>query len=350
MIKLGIIFGGRSGEHEVSLMSAVSVLKTLNRNKFEPVTIGITKSGQWLYYEGEPCYIEDGSWEKTAVPFEIGHLKETIDFAFPVLHGPYGEDGTIQGLFEMLDVPYAGCGVLASAVAMDKAIAKELFAYNGLPVCKHVLILSETLKFGSDEAECIMPEVIDAIEKQMPYPLFVKPANMGSSVGISKAKDRTSLAAAMIQAAKFDRRLLVEEGLDCREVETAIVGNHDIEVAVVGEILPSAEFYDYTAKYLDGGKSRLCIPANLPQKLCNRIRDIAAQAYRALDCTGYARIDFFLEKSTGKVYINEINTIPGFTKYSMFPLLFRESGTPYSRIIERIVDYGYERYYAKNNW
>lgn len=347
MIKLGIIFGGRSGEHEVSLMSASSVLKTLNRNKFVPVMIGITKTGEWRLYEGAVEEIEGGGWEKSAAPFSIDRLKETVDFAFPVLHGPFGEDGTIQGLFEMLDIPYAGCGVLASAMTMDKAIAKELFASRGLPVCRHLLLLTEDLGLNGPEADLLMEKNLGEIEAQLPYPLFVKPANMGSSVGISKAKNRESLKTAILTAARYDRRILVEEGLDCREVETAIMGNDVLELAAVGEILPSAEFYDYTAKYLDGGQSGLCIPADLPGEVVSQIHEIAEKAYRALDCSGFARIDFFLEKATGKLYINEINSIPGFTKYSMFPLLFREAGVPYSLAIEKIVAYGLARYRSR---
>jgi len=346
MNRIGIIFGGRSFEHEVSLMSAVSVMKVLDPEKFEIIPIGITKDGDWKKYIGPIADIENGAWEKTATPFNPGDLKKEIDFAFPILHGPYGEDGTIQGLFEMLDIPYAGCGVLASALAMDKIVAKELFTINGLPSCSYVSVFGEEL---TGERE--LHEAIERIEKQLSnrYPVFVKPSNMGSSVGVSKAKNREELISALKAASKYDRRLIVEEGIDGRELETAIIGNYTAEAAVVGEILPSAEFYDYRAKYFDGGQSKLCIPADISPKLSEKIREIALKAYQTLDCTGFARVDFFLENGTDRMLINEINTIPGFTKYSMFPLLWESAGVVYSRLIERIVELGYERHYAKNH-
>lgn len=342
MIKLGVIFGGKSGEHEVSLMSAASVLRAIDRTKFQPVTIGITKKGEWKLFEGSEDDIENGSWEKTAVPFPIDKLKETVDFALPIMHGPNGEDGTIQGLFEMVNIPYGGCGVLGSAAAMDKAIAKDVFAQAGLPICRHILIIGEYYLRHTEEE-------IARLEAAMSYPVFVKPANMGSSVGISKAKDRESFREAMTEALKYDRRIVVEEGLDIREVETGVIGIDDPIVSVVGEILPSEEFYSYHAKYFDGGATNLVIPADITEEQSENIRDIAKRAYLALDCSGFARVDFFIEKKTGKIYINEINTIPGFTAFSMFSLLFAEAGVPYAELIERIVDFGYERYNAKNN-
>jgi len=342
MTKLGVIFGGKSGEHDISLMSAASVLRAIDTNKFEIVMIGITKEGKWLSYEGDFDKIENNQWEAEAKPFNIGALKETIDFALPILHGPNGEDGTIQGLFEMLDVPYAGCGVLGSAAAMDKVIAKDVFARAGLPICGHVLVLAE--EYAND-----CEGRLDYIEAGVPYPVFVKPANMGSSVGISKAKNREELKAAMEEALKYDRRIIIEEGLDVREVETAIIGNADLQVGAVGEIAPSEEFYSYNAKYFDGGKTDLMIPANITKEQEEEIKEVAKKAYLALDCAGFARVDCFIEKKTGKVYINEINTIPGFTAFSMFPSLFAEVGVPYAELIERIVEFGYERYNAKNN-
>lgn len=350
MIKIGVIFGGRSGEHEISLMSAASVINALDKAKYKTFFFGITKEGKWKHFEGTTAEIENGQWEKTAKNFNPGKLKEYIDFALPILHGPYGEDGTIQGLFEMLDIPYAGCGVLASAAAMDKAIAKDIFAKAGLPICKHALTFSDD--FISVEGKCdenLIKAEIEKIEKKVPYPMFVKPANMGSSVGITKAKDKDGLKKSLIEAAKYDRRIVVEEGIDCRELETGVIGNHNPKAATVGEILPSSEFYDYKAKYFDGGQSKICVPADISEDIREQIRDIAVRAYMALDCAGFSRIDFFLEKETKKVYINEINTIPGFTKFSMFSKLWAEAGVPYSLLIERIVDFGYERYYAKNS-
>ncbi|MFV0516179.1 MAG: D-alanine--D-alanine ligase family protein [Aminipila sp.] len=350
MKKIGVIFGGKSGEHEISLMSAASLINAIDKNKFELYYFGITKVGRWKQFEGAVADIESGQWEHSAVDFNMGNIKDVVDFVFPVLHGPYGEDGTIQGLFEMLDVPYAGCGVLASAAAMDKAIAKDIFAKAGLPICKHALVFSEHFKDRDGKCdENLMALEAEEVEKNVTYPMFVKPANMGSSVGISKAKDRESLYKAILEASKYDRRIVIEEGLDCRELETGVIGNWKPEAATVGEILPSAEFYDYKAKYFDGGQSKICVPANISDDIKEQIREIAVKAYMALDCAGFARVDFFLEKSTNKVYINEINTIPGFTKFSMFAKLWEEAGVAYPQLIERIMDFGYERYYAKNS-
>lgn len=352
MIRLGIIFGGRSGEHEISLMSATSVIKAIDKEKFIPVLIGITKEGNWLFYDGPVDKIEDGSWQQiaeAALAADPGKysltvlgsggksLKDRIDFALPVLHGPYGEDGTIQGLFEMADIPYGGCGVLGSAAAMDKALAKEVFAKESLPICRHLNLFKEEVLENMDR-------VIDRVEKFLPYPIFVKPANMGSSVGISKAKNTEELKAAIKEAIKYDRRLVLEEGLDCREIETGVLGNYAHVAAAVGEILPSDEFYSYKAKYFDGGQSKICIPADIPAEVAEELKSIAVEAYKLLDCAGFARVDFFLEKGTNKIYLNEINTIPGFTKFSMFPLLWAEVGIPYPELIERIIELGFERY------
>lgn len=350
MKKIGVIFGGKSGEHEISLMSATSVINALDKNKFELYFFGITKEGKWKHFEGAVSDIENGQWEKTAKDFNMGSLKDLVDFALPILHGPYGEDGTIQGMFEMLDIPYAGCGVLASSVAMDKAIAKDIFAKAGLPICKHALIYAEDFLNAHGEVDLkTIEEEAKRIESKVPYPMFVKPANMGSSVGITKAKDRESLYKALLEAAKYDRRIVVEEGINCRELETGIIGNHRPKAATVGEILPSAEFYDYKAKYFDGGQSKICVPADIAPEIREQIREIAVKAYMALDCAGFARVDFFLEKGTNKVYINEINTIPGFTKFSMFAKLWGEAGVSYAQLIERIVEFGYERHHAKNS-
>jgi len=344
MKRLGILFGGRSSEHEISLMSATSVIRAMDQSRFHIVMIGIAKSGEWLKYEGDPEKIESGNWEKTATGFEIGKLKQEVDIVLPILHGPYGEDGTLQGLLEMLGLPYCGCGVLASATAMDKMISKELFSKAGLPVCKYTLVLAENLSDRETAAE-----EMKRIEALVPYPMFVKPANMGSSVGITKVKSREGLMEALVTAKKHDRRILVEEGIDCREMEVGIVGNFEPRASVVGEILPSAEFYDYKAKYFDGGQSRMCIPADISPALSEEIRQLAVKAYEAIDGAGFARIDFFQDRKTDRVYINEINTIPGFTRFSMFPLLWGETGLLYAELLERIVDLGYERYNAKNN-
>ena len=414
MIKVGIIFGGRSGEHDISLRSAASVIRALDRTKFDPLFFGITRTGEWKHFEGSPDDIENGKWEETAKPFNIGNLKEMIDFALPILHGPYGEDGTVQGMFEIMDIPYGGCGVLASAAAMDKGIAKDIFAKAGLPICKHALVFAEDMcapvevattgdedELRADKGAPMMDTDVEAganekrvgtgadvdmdakgagtgvganaegtgtgaaaktrkfddgmlaamaaqIEEQVPYPMFVKPANMGSSVGINKAKDREGLIFALKEAAHYDRRIVVEQGIICRELETGVIGNHYPEAAAVGEIKSSDEFYDYDAKYVDG-HSQMCIPADIPDEIKEEIRSLAVKAYMAIDCAGFARVDFFLEEGTGKVYINEINTIPGFTRFSMFPGLWAEAGVPYSELIERIVEFGYERHNAKNS-
>lgn len=362
--RLGIIFGGRSGEHEVSLLSAASVIRATDKEKYELAYVGITKNGEWKLLKPKQnaaeseerqniaaclntaeCMaqmIEDGSWENEALPFNPGEIKTVMDFALPVMHGPYCEDGKIQGLFEMLDIPYGGCGVLASAVAMDKLLAKDVFARNGLPICEYAAVTKS-------EYESEREEVLDRVGDKLGYPNFVKPANMGSSVGVSKASDRSSLAEALDLAFRYDKRVIVEEYINCRELETAILGNASPEAAVVGEILPSAEFYDYNAKYLDGGASKLCIPAQISEEMTERIRDFAKKAYMAIDGEGFARVDFFIDKDTGELYLNEINTIPGFTKFSMFPLLWEAAGSRYTQTIERIIELGYERYNAENN-
>jgi D-alanine-D-alanine ligase len=325
-------------------MSAASVINALDNKKFEVVCIGITRQGDWKRFTGPASDIENGEWEKQSADFNLGELKKEIDFAFPVLHGPYGEDGTIQGLFEMADIPYAGCGVLASSLAMDKIMAKKIFLSYGLPICAYTAVLSEEL--GIDDEK-----LASEIERKLSdkYPLFVKPANMGSSVGINKAKNRNALIQALYEAAKYDRRLVIEEGINGRELEAAALGNIEIEASVVGEILPASEFYDYHTKYFDGGKSEIQVPAEISPEAAEEIRRLAIKAYSALDCAGFARVDFFMENKTNKIYINEINTIPGFTKYSMFPRLWRSAGITYSGLLERIVELGYEKHYAKNH-
>lgn len=342
MDRLGIIFGGKSGEHEVSLLSAKAVIDAFKDSEHQLVLIGITKDGKWKMYEGPTENIADGSWEETAEDFPVHELGEVIDFAFPVLHGPYGEDGTIQGLFEMMDVPYAGCGVLSSALCMDKVAAKMIFEREGLPSCRYELVYGEELK---DQTE----EVLDRLEKKLPYPMFVKPSNMGSSVGISKARTREQLRKGLYDAAKYDRRIIVEEGLSCREIETGVIGNYFPKAAAVGEIIQKQDFYDYEAKYTDDAGTELSIPASLSEETYEEIRNLAVRAYKIMDCSGFSRVDFFVEKETGKIYLNEINTIPGFTRYSMFPSLWKEAGVNFTELVERIVELGYERYYAKNH-
>lgn len=352
--RIGIIFGGRSVEHRVSLLSAASVIRAIDKEKFDLFYIGITEEGRWMavargyvrdkggYREITADIIENGTWQHACTEINPGELKEYIDFALPVMHGPYCEDGKIQGMLEMLDIPYGGCGVLASAIAMDKAVSKELFEKAGLPVCKYELVTRSEVASG-------LEAVTRRVETRLGYPCFVKPANMGSSVGISKAKDRGQLRSAIKMALKYDKRVVIEEFIDCRELETAVLGNDSPEAAAVGEILPSAEFYDYNAKYCDGGASKLCIPAEIPTEITDQIREMAVKAYTAIDGEGFARVDFFIDKKTGKIYLNEINTIPGFTKYSMFPLLWEAAGVKYGDVIERIIELGYEKYDIENS-
>lgn len=357
MIRLGVLFGGRSGEHEISLMSAASVINAIDKSKYEVVQIGITREGEWYLYEGPTERIEDGSWEKEAKAALAANpekyslsvlgcggnsLKQLIDFALPILHGPYGEDGTIQGMFEMIDIPYGGSGVTGAALTMDKILAKAVCERAGLPVGPYVALTIEDYKQRG-------PQLLQQIDSELRYPMFVKPSNMGSSVGITKVRAKEELEEAIVNAAKYDRHILVEEGIDCRELETAVLGNFHPQVSCVGEIIPSSEFYDYKAKYFDGGKSKLCIPADIPEEKAEEVREIAAKAYKVLDCCGYARVDFFMEKETGKILLNEINSIPGFTKYSMFPLLWEKEGISYPELIERIVRLGYEKYNVKNS-
>ena len=351
---IGIVFGGRSGEYEVSLLSAASVIRAIDKTKFDLVYIGIDKEGHWylvpkVYAQDEnnkvseitADIIENGTWLKAAAPIIPGDIKGLVDFALPVMHGPYCEDGKIQGFFEMLDIPYGGCGVLASAVAMDKLAAKDVFRQHGIPVCADEAVTRRDMAADKEG-------VLDRIEKSLGYPCFVKPANMGSSVGVSKATDRKALEEALTLALKYDRRIIVEEFVNCRELETGIIGNDHPEAAAVGEILPSAEFYDYEAKYFSSGASKICIPADISDERREEIRSLAIKAYSAIDGEGFARVDFFIDKDTDKLYLNEINTLLGFTKFSMFPQLWEEAGVKYGETIERIIELGYERYNAKN--
>jgi len=366
-INVGIIFGGKSEEHEVSLMSAASVINAIDKEKYNVIPIGITKNGQWMLYEGPIEKIESGEWEgisnkllqdkpedKLFSVIPVGgeetqvlsktppFLKNKIDVVFPVLHGPYGEDGTIQGLLEMANIPYVGTGVLASALCMDKAYAKKLFEMEGLSVVEYLVIMRHRLELN-------IKDYVSIIEKSFGYPVFVKPSNLGSSVGITKAHDRDELIMGLEEAAKYDRKILVERGIVGREIECAVLGNDDPVASVLGEIIPSHEFYDYEAKYFDDGKSKMIIPADLPKEKSNQIREMALKAYKALDCCGLSRVDFFLEKDTDKVYINEINTMPGFTKYSMYPLLWKETGLPYKDLIDKLIRLGIERFKDKEN-
>jgi D-alanine-D-alanine ligase len=358
-LRVGVLFGGRSGEHEVSLLSAASILKAIDRKKYEIVPIGIGKNGQWL---GEAQ--AQGLLAGTAAPLELAAGAERkrkdekpegvmesssaltggLDVIFPVLHGTFGEDGTIQGLLELADLAYVGSGVLGSAAGMDKDAMKKLFAAAKLPQTPHVTLLRSEWK--TDPKRCRK-----LIEKALEYPLFVKPANLGSSVGISKVHDRSELDAAMDLAAGFDRKLVVEQGVGGpgvkpRELEVAVLGNDSPEASVVGEIVPAKEFYDYEAKYqLSGPDESVClIPAKLSASESKKIRAMALEAFRACDCAGLARVDFLMEpRGKRRIYLNEINTMPGFTSISMYPKLWAASGLGYTELIDRLIALAVER-------
>jgi D-alanine-D-alanine ligase len=383
-LRVGILFGGRSGEHEVSLLSAASVLNAIDRKRFEVVPIGITKQGRWLVSGdaerllagnstgSNPAALRAGDPQHTApaallakgqgvivppmpggglVPFEREASSPAqdmlqLDAVFPVLHGTFGEDGTIQGLLELAGLAYVGSGVLGSATGMDKDVMKRLFLAAGLPITKHVTFLRH-------EWEKSPKKIVARLEDTLKYPLFVKPANLGSSVGISKAHDRKELGPAITLAAGFDRKIVVEQAVGgrgkrsrmgkARELEVAVLGNDKPQASVAGEIVPGKEFYDYEAKYLSEG-SQAIIPAKLTKKQSQQVRTMALQAFRACDCAGLARVDFLLEPGdSGKLYLNEINTMPGFTSISMYPKLWEASGVAYPDLITRLVELALER-------
>ena len=363
-LRIGLIFGGRSGEHEVSLASATSVMANLDREKYEVVPIGITKEGGWLLGT-EPArlmaaeqhinHTENTETETTTavtltgdprmrrlIPLESGEQLQdngALDVIFPVLHGTYGEDGTLQGLLDMADVPYVGCGVLGSALGMDKEKMKMVFQAVGLPSVDYLV-------YRRNEWERSPTTIMDAIEQRLGYPCFVKPVNLGSSVGINKAHDRAELEHAINVAAEYDRKIIIDRGINCRELECAVLGNDEPLASVVGEVIASNEFYDYHAKYLDN-KSKVIIPADIPQATAEEVRRQAVTAFLALDLSGLARVDFFLEKESGQVYINEVNTMPGFTQISMYPKLWEASGLTYAQLLDRLVELAIERHQEK---
>jgi D-alanine-D-alanine ligase len=387
-LRVGILFGGRSGEHEVSLLSAASVFQAIDKSKYEVVPIGITKQGRWVtaadaerLLQGKdssatPTHLRAGDPDATPgaavlasgeavlvppephrqsgslTPFqsEAGLARRAsdrainVDIIFPVLHGTFGEDGTIQGLLELADLPYVGAGVLGSAAGMDKDIMKSLFRAAGLPMVKHVTVLRS-------DWEADAKKVQKLVESRLKYPLFVKPANLGSSVGISKAHERKQLGPAIKEAARFDRKIVIEQGVGgnkqkAREIECAVLGNDRPAASVPGEIIPGKEFYDYTAKYLDEG-SQLIIPAKLSQAETRKVQQLAIGAFQAVDCSGLARVDFLMDPKTRKIYLNEINTMPGFTSISMYPKLWGATGLGYPDLIERLIQLGLERHQEK---
>jgi D-alanine-D-alanine ligase len=389
-LRVGILFGGRSGEHEVSLLSAASVLNAIDKDKYEVVPIGITKDGRWLTAEHaenllqgklvlESRQLRAGDPETTpaaavlargesvVVPPEPVHRQSglvpfqtdaaltrrasdraiDVDVIFPVLHGTFGEDGTIQGLLELADIAYVGAGVLGSAAGMDKDIMKSLFIAAGLPIVKHVTILRSAWETDPKKVQKL-------VESKLKYPAFVKPANLGSSVGINKVHDRRELGPAIEEAAKFDRKIVIEQGVGgkmnkAREIECSVLGNDEPVASIPGEIVPVKEFYDYNAKYLDEG-SELIIPAKLTKAETKKVQELAVQSFKAVDCSGLARVDFLMEPGSGKsrkIYVNEINTMPGFTTISMYPKLWAASKLDYPDLIDRLIQLGLERHADK---
>lgn len=359
-LRVAIVFGGRSGEHEVSLMSAQSIMNAIDRERYEVVPIGITKEGRWLV-GGDPmkALLEgkiDGAVTETAlsVPASSGRsssapaalesshpgapaLMASADIYFPVLHGPYGEDGTIQGLFDLAGVPYVGAGVAASAVGMDKAFMKMALQHAGLPVMDYIVFTDA--QWATDDSA-----LRERVGRELDYPCFVKPANLGSSVGISRVVSPDGLEAAVREAFRHDRKIVVERAAQhCREVEVSVLGNDEPQASVPGEIVPANDFYDYEAKYLNDD-SELIIPARISEETAAEVRRMAVAAFQAVDASGLARIDFFVHKETEAIWVNEINTMPGFTRISMYPKLWEATGLPYPELIDRLIELGLERH------
>jgi D-alanine-D-alanine ligase len=355
-LRIGVLFGGRSGEHEVSLLSAHSVISALDRSKYELAEIGITLEGRWLAGEGVMQALEKGSkdiahaamfaepgpariWE--VVEGDGGEemrlrLFRQVDVIFPVLHGTFGEDGTLQGLLEMAEVPYVGAGVLASAVAMDKALFKHLMRSHDIPVVPYMLC-------SRGEITHDLGDVVSRAEAMAAYPLFTKPANLGSSVGITRCAGRSDLVEGLAEAARFDRRVLVERGIDAREIEVSVLGNERPQSSIPGEVLPSREYYSYESKYIDG-TSQLLIPAPISEEKTAEVKQLAVEAYKAIDGAGLARADFLMDRKTGALYLSELNTMPGFTTISMYPKLWENSGVPYPELLDRLIHLALERH------
>lgn len=370
-IRVGLVYGGRSGEHDVSLQTALAVIQAFDHSKYEVYPFYITKQGEWRTGKAlngpvgnlqalispeqpdasspdkndpsgialMPLFASGGAAETEVT--EAAEHPGTLDVIFPLLHGTYGEDGTLQGMLEMANIPYVGAGVLASAVGMDKVTMKKLFAQEGLPQCIYRHFTKA--QWAKDQAFFLME-----IEVAVGYPCFVKPANLGSSVGVSKASDREELLEAVQLAFKYDRKVIVEEYVSAREIEVGVLGNEEPEVSVAGEIVSSNDFYDYKAKYIDG-KSAMIIPAELPEEKAQQIRELALRAFQAIDGSGLARVDFFLDKASGQVYINEINTMPGFTPFSMYPLLWKASGKTYPQLLDDLIRLAFQRHEDKNS-
>src|ERR1700683_1075763 len=352
-LRIGVLFGGRSGEHEVSLASAASVIRALDPEKYEAVPIGISKDGRWLVGTSSVKMLADvlKSGDRVVLPPDpsaaslvplgpaAGQPSVGVDVVFPVLHGTFGEDGTVQGLIELAGLPYVGAGVLASAVGMDKDVQKRLFEQAGLPIVPFMTV-------RRSEWEHKRAAILKAIKKKFRFPFFVKPATLGSSVGMTRVKTAADISGAMDLAAEFALKIVVERGIAGREIEVAVLGNDELRASIPGEIVPHREYYDYQAKYLEQG-TKLLIPAKLTKAQVAVFQDYAVQAFRAIDGCGMARCDFFLERRTGKIYVNELNTIPGFTSISMYPKLWEASGLPYMQLIDRLIDLALELHAEK---
>ncbi|WBW98467.1 D-alanine--D-alanine ligase family protein [Oceanirhabdus sp. W0125-5] len=337
--KIAILFGGQSTEHKVSLVSATSVLKNIDTEKYEIVKIGITNEGKWLVYNGELDNIENGKWIKDEKNL-ISHgerilFNREVSVVFPVLHGLYGEDGTIQGVCKLAEIPCVGCDVLASAICMDKVYTKYVLENFNINQAPYVVV-------HRDEYEERENEILKEIEEKLSYPVFIKPANSGSSVGISKGKNKEDVKVGLLEAFKHDRKILVEKGINAREIEVSVLGNRKVIASVPGEVVPCKEFYDYEAKYEDAS-SELLIPARLSEKEMEEIKLLAVRIYKLLDCEGMARVDFLMDKDNGEVYLNEVNTLPGFTSISMYPKLWAASGIEYKELISKLIELAEEK-------
>jgi D-alanine-D-alanine ligase len=350
-LRVGVLFGGRSGEHEVSLVSAASIIRGLDPQKYEAVPIGVTKEGHWLIGEGAqkmlPEVLRSGQrvvmsadpTESSLMPIDGSARGQKLDVVFPVIHGTFGEDGTMQGLLELAGLPFVGAGVLGSAIGMDKDVAKKLMQVAGIPVVPWIAVQRA-------DWERQPKEIRRAIEKKFKYPVFVKPATLGSSVGMTKVHSRAELGPALDLAAEFAMKIMVERAVIAREIEVSVLGNHDPRASVPGEIVPHREFYDYAAKYLEEG-TQLLIPAKLKKSEVKKVQAMAVTAFRALELSGMARVDFFIEKRGGKIFLNEVNTIPGFTSISMYPKLWEANGIPFRELISKLIDLALEQHKEK---
>jgi D-alanine-D-alanine ligase len=353
-LRVGVIFGGRSGEYEVSLMSARSVLGVLDPNRYDVIQIGISHEGAWLTGQNVLEAMEKDQLEQLQIAALLpdpgwpglysirktasGNLLELLnylDVIFPVLHGTFGEDGTLQGFLDLADVAYVGAGVIGSSVGMDKGVFQSVMQANQIPVLETMVILRGDLAKYMDE-------IITRAEKMAPYPLFTKPANLGSSVGVGKCQNRADLLEGLMDAARYDRRILIQRGVNAREIEVSVLGNDDPEASIPGEILPSREYYSYEAKYVDNA-SELLIPAPIPEAISELARQLAVKAFKAIDCQGMARVDFLLDRDRNELYLNELNTIPGFTSISMYPKLWEACGLPYPKLVDRLIELAMQR-------